>query len=766
MKAVKKFLKYILYLFAITLTLVVLIIIFINPIAKWAIQKYDTKFIGREITLNAINIGVLNGSLDIVGLTVYEKNSDKRFLTFGELKTKISIWQTIKSKYIIEYFELSNYSVSILQNGSKFNFDDLLELGSDTTTTKKPEVENPEPTLWFLNKLNLYNGTILYNDKQVGIKTTLNNLNVLLPVFNYNSDKLFIETDFLVNKQGKIKADLNLILSNLKYKLNCSINQLSIKPFYPYLKEMLLAKDFKGYLSSNLKLAGSFSNPSDIALKGHIGLNNFLLTDVLNEKLTAIDQLKITIDSINVPKSIFNINAIELNGAYVKTELYENGTNFNRLLKTDTNQISSTNSSSNSDTLKVQQTQTSSSNLFILIADYVKMVAKDYILNTYSADKVSLNNIEVDYSDFTLGEQFYVNLENMSINSNRISSENERITATFSTNINQKGNLLVDISANPKDFLEMDFKTDLKSLPLTMFNPYVKYYLAHTFKTGDLNLLIQTSINANHQLKAENNLLIEKIKCNKRIKGIKTAAKVPLKLGVAMLRDPKGNIDFKFPVNGNLNDPKYKIGKIVLKIFENLLVKAATAPFNAVGSLLGKKEPATEFEFDYLQTDFNNKEQRKVLEKTAETLIQKPELIIQFTQNVNVEKETELLVYRLAKEIYINNPTYVSPKKEDEIKNIDKFDNKDSLFTYFVSSQFKDLNTKISHLDKCKRLVGEDKINKKLEELFTTREAEIKRILIENKVNEKQILLNRNTDKKTNLNQVKPSVTFDIDSKD
>ena len=61
MKALKKILKYIFYLLAITITLFILIILFINPIAKWAIQKYDTKFVGREITLNAINIGVLSG---------------------------------------------------------------------------------------------------------------------------------------------------------------------------------------------------------------------------------------------------------------------------------------------------------------------------------------------------------------------------------------------------------------------------------------------------------------------------------------------------------------------------------------------------------------------------------------------------------------------------------------------------------------------------------------------------------------------------------
>jgi hypothetical protein len=408
----------------------------------------------------------------------------------------------------------------------------------------------------------------------------------------------------------------------------------------------------------------------------------------------------------------------------------------------------------------------SSTNIFVIIANYVKMVAKDYILNSYSANKVELSNLKVDYSDFTLGEQFFVSIDSLNVNSSRINSENERITANLNTRLNNKGRLNVDISANPKDFLEMDFKTELKKLPITTFNPYVKYYLANTFKKGDLNALVSTSINSNHQLDSKNTLLIEKIKCGKKIKGIKTAANVPLKLGVALLRDPKGNIDFKFPVKGNLNDPKYRIGKIILKIFENLLIKAVTTPYNAVGALFSKKEPTNDFEFDYLQTDFSNRTQRKVLETTAKYLVEKPELTIQFTQNVNPEKEMEQLIYKLAKQKYVSDANVTGTLKQSEIENSDKIDNKDSVFVTYINNQNKELTAKMSHLDKCKRFVGEEEVKKQHLAIITERENQIKHILSENSIDAKRIVFIRNIDKQQNLNEAKPTFNFEMDSED
>ncbi len=779
MKLIKKILKYFSYLLLFVVTILVVIIIFISPITEWLIEKYDKKYTGREINIGDLQLNPFKGTLAIYNLTLFEANDKDKFFTCSELSTKVNIFQAIKQKYNVEYFNLKTPYVVIKQTGSKFNFDDLLKLGEGDTTKPEPKTnEKEEPVLWFLNKIKLSNGLINYNDRLVGSKIGISKLNVFVPYFAHDTKDLKVLTDFLINNSGTVKSQLDLNINTLDYKLVTDISNLNIHPFYVYLKEILLAKQFKGTLSTNFKAKGSFADSQDLALKGKIGLQNFLLTDVLDDDLSSFKNLSISIDSINLKKEIFNLNTISLVDSYIKVELYENGNNFNRLMKnsdapaTTTNTaVSATTNSTTVDNKSDSATVTkssgaSSTNIFMIIADYVKMVAKDYILNSYSADKVEITGTEVDYNDFTLGEQFSVNLDSLDIISNRISSENERISAMVKTNINKKGKLAIDMSANPKDFLELDFKTDLKKLPITIFNPYVKYYLAHTFKKGDVNLLISTSINAQHYLKAENNLLIEKIKCGKKIKGVKTAAKVPLKLGVALLRDPKGNIDFKFPVEGNLKDPKYKVGKIILKVFENLLLKAVTAPFNAVGALFSKKEPATDFEFDYLQVDFSKKEQRKVLEKTAEFVNEKPEMQIVFTQNLNPEKEIELLSYKLAKVKYLKNPTYVSPKKEDELKNIDKLDNKDSLFVFYVSNQFKELDSKTSHLDKCKRFVGIDVIKKEHEVIIAQREADIKRILIENKVQEKQIKFTRNIDKKLNLNEVRPSFSFEMDAED
>ncbi|MCC6370666.1 MAG: DUF748 domain-containing protein [Bacteroidia bacterium] len=762
MKLLKKIVKYTGITVSIIVVLLVVALLFLSPIAKWAIQKYDKQYTGREITIGDLSINAFTGKLSINNLSVFEADGKTVFLSLKDFDTKISVMPLFKQKYNIEHVTINDFFVAVKQNGSQFNFDDLLKLG-ESKPDEKPEPVDPNapPTEWFLNNVKINNSRIFYSEKQVGSKITLSKFNVSLPDFAYNTPQLKLFTDFLINETGAIKSQLNLNTNSMEYTLLTQIEKLDISPFYVYLKEFLLAKQLKGLINTDLNVKGNFSDASDITLKGRLNFHDFLLTDPLNDNLSSFKDLNVLIDSVNVKQSIFDLNTISLQNAFVKVELYENGTNFNRLMKTTEAAPAQASADSSA---AAPASGASSTNIFLIIADYVKMVAKDYILNSYSADQVELKNLEVDYSDFTLGEQFYMNMDSLNVSSSRISSSNERITANVNSRLNRKGKLNVDISANPKDFLEMDFKTEVKKLPLTVFNPYVKYYLAHTFTKGDFNLLISTSISAAHDLNSENGLLIEKIKCGKKIKDVKTAANMPLKLGVALLRDPKGNIDFKFPVKGNLNDPKYRIGKIVLKIFENLLIKAVTSPYNAVASLFSKSEPATDFEFDYLQSDFSAGQQRKVLDKTAEFLTEKPELTIQFTQNVNPEKELESLAYKMAKLKYLSDSVRASAVSEAVRLNPDKLDNKDSLFVKFVSEQNQQLATQLSHLDKCKRFVGENEILKEHQRIIEMRENQIRNIFGEKGIEAKRVVFVRNIDKKLNMNEVKPTFSFEMDS--
>jgi hypothetical protein len=73
--------------------------------------------------------------------------------------------------------------------------------------------------------------------------------------------------------------------------------------------------------------------------------------------------------------------------------------------------------------------------------------------------------------------------------------------------------------------------------------------------------------------------------------GAKTASKdavsLPIKLAVALLKDRHGVIDLDIPVTGTLDDPKFRLGPIIWKVFVNILEKAVTAPFALLGSLFG-----------------------------------------------------------------------------------------------------------------------------------------------------------------------------------
>ncbi len=766
---IKKIVKYLFYLLITVVGLLILLIVFISPITKYLIEKYDTKYVGREIEIGKLHLNIFNGKLELTDLKIYEAQSNALFFKTGLLFVQINPYKAaLKQHYDIKTFKLNDYELNIIQKGTHFNFDDLLALGSTDSAAAKPKTEVSDTTRWWLRQIELNNGQVRYNDKLVGIKAGLQSLRIFCPGLAYNNANMRFLISSDVTSGGHLNLDFKLNTTDLFYQLHTSINNLGLNPFYPYLREVFKANDLQGVLNTTFLAKGNFNTPEDLALKGNLGVSNFKVIDVLDDSLALFKQLNVSIDSIHLKRSIFNLRNIELNEPYVKVDLFENGTNFNRLMKVDTNVVASASDTLSPDSLNTNVTG-SSTNIFIIIADYVKSIAQNYILNSYSADQVTLRNGVIDYSDFTLGEQFYARLDSLTLSSSRISSENSRITAALSTLINRKGKLLVEVGANPKDFLEMELKTEVKDVPLVMFNPYTLYYLAHPFKKGGFNFNTSTNVNAAHDLKSENHLFIEKVKVGKRDKTISTATKVPLRMGVALLKDTKGNVDFKFPVSGNLNDPKYKLNKVILKIFQNLLLKAVTSPFKAIGSLFKKKEQETEFEFEYLQFALDERQQQKTIEKVVELAKDKPELVVEFTQNVNPDKEMEVLIYREAKKMFMQEKMgrqFTDVLSDQDIKDLKQLQNKDSNFVSYVQSKTTQLNTLASHLDKCRHLVGASLVKTMHEQLVTQREAFITQIFEKAEIDKQRLIFVRNISRKANMNQVKPTFSFELDTKD
>jgi len=69
--------------------------------------------------------------------------------------------------------------------------------------------------------------------------------------------------------------------------------------------------------------------------------------------------------------------------------------------------------------------------------------------------------------------------------------------------------------------------------------------------------------------------------------GSPDATHLPVKLALAILRDRKGVIDLELPVQGSLDDPDFKYGRIVWGAVVNVLTKIVTSPFSLLAKLAG-----------------------------------------------------------------------------------------------------------------------------------------------------------------------------------
>jgi hypothetical protein len=103
------------------------------------------------------------------------------------------------------------------------------------------------------------------------------------------------------------------------------------------------------------------------------------------------------------------------------------------------------------------------------------------------------------------------------------------------------------------------------------------------------------------------------------------AVSLPIKLALALLKDREGNIELDLPVSGSLDDPEFKVGKVVLTVLKNLIVKIVTSPFAALGALAGGGEELSYLDFDAGVSEISQENAEK-MDKLAKILFERPGL--------------------------------------------------------------------------------------------------------------------------------------------
>ncbi len=186
--------------------------------------------------------------------------------------------------------------------------------------------------------------------------------------------------------------------------------------------------------------------------------------------------------------------------------------------------------------------------------------------------------------------------------------------------------------------LFVDATVTFKDIDLSPMTPYSGKYLGYAIQKGKLTLSLRYLI-VKKKLDATNKVFIDQFTFGDRVESPE-ATKLPVSLAVALLKNRAGEIELDVPVTGSLDDPKFSVFRIIMKVLMNLLVKAATSPFALLGAIFGGGEEMSYLEFDPGSFHVAAPGEAK-LSSLVKALHERPGLKVEIEGHVDAAKDPE-----------------------------------------------------------------------------------------------------------------------------
>jgi hypothetical protein len=195
------------------------------------------------------------------------------------------------------------------------------------------------------------------------------------------------------------------------------------------------------------------------------------------------------------------------------------------------------------------------------------------------------------------------------------------------------------------DPLSRDISLDLiiscKNIDLAGFTAYMEKYGGHPLQKGKLLLDLHYNI-ARRALTADNKIVLADLTLGPK-NSSPDATHLPVKLGVALLKDRNGNIALDIPLSGTFDDPKFQVAPLVLQGVLDSVGKAVAAPFSLLGALVGGKgEELSYVEFPPGSAVLTPEEKGKI-GKLAAALYERPALNLQIAGSIDPSADAAAL---------------------------------------------------------------------------------------------------------------------------
>jgi hypothetical protein len=179
----------------------------------------------------------------------------------------------------------------------------------------------------------------------------------------------------------------------------------------------------------------------------------------------------------------------------------------------------------------------------------------------------------------------------------------------------------------------------VSDMDLTPTSPYAGKFAGYGIAEGKLSLDLIYDF-AGRSLKSKNVITLDQFTFGDHVDSPE-ATHLPVRLAVAILKDRNGKIVLNVPIEGSLDDPKFRIGKVVTRAIENILEKVATSPFSLLGAIFGGGGEELGYqEFSPGSAELTATDRQK-LDSLAKGLYQRPALKLEITGSIDPDADKE-----------------------------------------------------------------------------------------------------------------------------
>ncbi len=540
----------------------------------------------------------------------------------------------------IEAMELNGAKTSVLLDKQKtLNWSDILKkaAGAPAPSPAKPDAETKTPFNVKLARLNLDGIEVDIEDQSPRVPVKLDVVQGFVKLKNLSLDMnqaVPVDAGFSLKQGGRLTASGSAVPGKSSGKLNLNLAGLSLKTFAPYVNQVAKLNLRSGTASTRGKL--NFSKPDSgvrLDYDGGFQVDDLAITEEATEE-AFLGWNKLSSSSLHfkLNPDRLSMNELVAQNPFGKVIIFEDKTiNLKRIFRS---------SDAEQPAAKAGASAASASVGKAVKPSPVAAKSDPFPL---SIERLRIVGANVEFADLSLRPQFGTRMHDLGgVITGLSTNPSAKALVELDGKVDDFGSARVRGSIQPFQATEFtDLKLTFRNLEMANLTPYSGKFAGRRIESGKLSVDLEYNIKQ-RQLAGENKFIINKLKLGEKVDS-PDAMSLPLDLAIALLEDSNGIINLDLPVSGSLDDPQFSYGKVVWKAVVNVLTKLVTAPFRALGNLLGISADKLEaVEFDFGARTLLPPEQEK-LKEIGLAMSKRPGLMITITPAYEVKGDTRAI---------------------------------------------------------------------------------------------------------------------------